>query len=205
VARSLPSFSEVQAMSSRDNPDLRVALETQRESDFDLKSAQTAFLPTLTLETDYGIEANEFALRSPQSAFPEDGRLPNLGYFLTASLTVPIWDWGTLRSKLHQAEYKQKSARVELSQTQRELLSNLYSYYNEAAVARSSMERLHRTSDLAAESLRIVTLRYQSGLSTAFEVADAETTLTQARNAYDDGLIRYRTALATLQTLTGNF
>jgi hypothetical protein len=29
--------------------------------------------------------------------------------------------------------------------------------------------------------------------------------VTQARNANDDGLARYRVALATLQTLTGTF
>jgi hypothetical protein len=34
---------------------------------------------------------------------------------------------------------------------------------------------------------------------------DAQTTLTQARNAYDDGLVRYRVALGNLQTLTGTF
>jgi hypothetical protein len=32
---------------------------------------------------------------------------------------------------------------------------------------------------------------------------DAQTTLILARNAYDDGLVRYRVALAALQTLTG--
>jgi len=37
------------------------------------------------------------------------------------------------------------------------------------------------------------------------EVVDAQTTLTQARNAYDDGLVRYRVALAALQTVTGSF
>jgi hypothetical protein len=36
-------------------------------------------------------------------------------------------------------------------------------------------------------------------------VVDAETTLTAARNAYDDGQVRYRMALANLQTLTGAF
>ncbi len=129
--------------------------------------------------------------------------LPNLGYFLTASLNVPVWDWGTLRSKLRQSEYKRDSAKLQLSQTQREILSSLYSDYNEATVARSSVETLRQTADLAAESLRLVTLRYQGGLSTVFEVSDAETTQTQARNAYDDALVRYRTALAILQTLTG--
>ena len=32
----------------------------------------------------------------------------------------------------------------------------------------------------------------------------AQTTLAQARNAYDDGLVRYRVALVLLQTLTGS-
>jgi hypothetical protein len=36
-------------------------------------------------------------------------------------------------------------------------------------------------------------------------VKDAQTTLTEARNALDDGLVRYRLALANLQTLTGAF
>jgi outer membrane protein TolC len=34
---------------------------------------------------------------------------------------------------------------------------------------------------------------------------DAQNTLTLARNAYADGQARYRTALATLQTVTGSF
>ncbi len=36
------------------------------------------------------------------------------------------------------------------------------------------------------------------------EVSDAQSTLAQARNAYDDGLARYRVALASLQILTGS-
>ncbi len=57
--------------------------------------------------------------------------------------------------------------------------------------------------DLASESLRLTLLRYQAGEATALEVVDAQTTLNQARNAYDDGLARYRVAIAQLQTLTG--
>ena len=58
---------------------------------------------------------------------------------------------------------------------------------------------------LAAESLRLINLRYQAGESTALEVVDAQNTLVQMRNAYDDAQSRYRVALATLQTVTGNF
>jgi len=203
--QALPTFPEVQTMAGRDNPDLRAAIETMREADLDVRSAQTAFLPTLTVDTDYGLEANSIGVRTRQTAFPALPPLPSIGYFLTVTLNVPVWDWGTLRSKLHQAEYKQDAARVQLSQSQRVTLSELYAAYNEAAVARAAVDKLRQTADLATESLRLVNLRYQGGASTVLDVVDAETTLATTRNAYDDGQVRYRMALANLQTLTGTF
>jgi outer membrane protein TolC len=194
-------------MAEKENPDMRVAFETAREADLDVKSAQVAFLPTLTIDADYGIEANCFGLHCGQSAFEvqKTGLLPSLGYFLTASLTVPVWDWGTLRSKLHQAEYKQQSAKALLTQAQRMDISELYATYDEAMVARAGLEEARTTAELAAEGLRLTNLRYTGGASPATEVVDAETSLVTARNAYADAQIRYRTLLATLQTFTGSF
>ena len=54
-----------------------------------------------------------------------------------------------------------------LSQTQRQLVSNLYSMYNEALTSRSAADNLRRVADLASESLRLIALRYQAGESTA--------------------------------------
>ena len=71
--------------------------------------------------------------------------------------------------------------------------------------ARAAVDTLRRASDLAAESLRLINLRYQAGESTALEVVDAQNTLVQTRNAYDDAQTRYRVAVANLQTLTGPF
>ena len=202
---ALPAFTEVQSMAAKENPTLRVAMESARQADVEAFAAKAAFLPTLTLDVDYGIEANSFALRSPIAADRALGPLPNLGYFVTAGFNVPVWDWGSLRSKLHQAKYKQEVAHAEMSQAQRTLLSELYSAYNEASVARAAFESSRRTVDLAAESLRLINLRYQAGESTALEVVDALNTQLMARNANDDAGLRYRVALATLQTLTGSF
>jgi outer membrane protein TolC len=208
-APALPPFPEIQAMAEKQNPDMRAALETAREADLDVKLAKTSFLPTLTVETDYGIEANCFALHCTRASVQDPalgvGVVPNLGYFLTAALTVPVWDWGTLRSKLHQAEYKQDAAKAALSQAKRLNVSELYATYDEALIARSALEESRRTAELAAESLRLTNLRYQAGASPATEVVDAETALVTARNAYADAQIRYRTVLATLQTFTGSF
>jgi len=131
--------------------------------------------------------------------------LPNLGYFITVNLNVPVWDWGGLRSKVHQSEARQRQAEVALTQAQRQVMSNLYSMYNEALAAKAGVDNLQHVADLAAESLRLTTLRYQAGESTALEVVDAQNTFVLARNAIDDAQVRYRVALAELQTLTGRF
>lgn len=203
--RALPPFEDIRTMAEHENPDLRVALQAQVEANLDVRAAKGAFLPTMSLDPVYGIEANAFALRSRVAADPLRGDQNNLGYFITATLTMPVWDWGALRSKLRQAEYRQQQSKVELSQAQRLLVSNLYAAYNEAITAQAAVDRLRRTADLATESLRLVNLRYQGGASTVLDVVDAQNTLTTARNAYDDAQVRYRVALSQLQTLTGSF
>jgi len=205
AAPALPAFSEMQDMAGKNNPDLRVAMEALREANVAVTVAKGAFLPSFSVEADYGIQANSFALRSVNVEFPEDGPLPNLGYFLTATATIPVWDWGALRSKLHQSENNQEQARIELSQTQRQEVANLYAEYNDATVSRNAMNTSRQAASDAAESLRLTELRYQAGESSAVDVVDAQNTLTQARTAYDDAQVHYRVALATLQTLTGPF
>lgn len=205
AAPALPPFTDVRSMAERGNPDLRMAGEALRAAGQDVRSARNAFLPSLTVDAVYGIEANEFALNSRVAAQPELGVLPNLGYFVTVNLSVPVWDWGGLRSKLHQSETRERQARTTLSQTQRQLVNNMYSMYNEALVARSAVDNLRRVADLASESLRLIALRYQAGESTAFELVDAQNIFVQARNTADDSEARYRVALAELQTLTGAF
>src|ERR1700687_6154274 len=82
-AQALPSFEEIQRMAETENPDLRVAREILHQSELDITAAKTAFLPTLVVDTDYGIEANAFATRSVVSGFASDASdrsrpLPNL-------------------------------------------------------------------------------------------------------------------------------
>jgi outer membrane protein TolC len=203
---ALPAFSEAQAMAEKENPDLRVALEAAREADLDVRLAKTAFLPTLTIDTDYGIEANCFAFgKCVQAALPTSGSVETPGYFLTAVLNLPLWDFGTLRSKLKQAEYKQETAKAQFSLARRTAVSELYATYDEAMVAKAAVEESRRTAELAQESLRLMTLRFQGGASTATDVTVAQTALITAQNAAADAQVRYRTLLATLQTFTGKF
>jgi outer membrane protein TolC len=106
---------------------------------------------------------------------------------------------------VRQTQVKARAAQVTLTQAQRSAIANLYAKYNEALVARAAVDNAQRVADLAAESLRLTNLRYGAGESTALEVVDAQNTLVQARNAFDEAGVRYRVSLADLQTLTGAF
>ena len=205
LAPALPALPEIQTMAERENPDLKAANSALRGAGLDVTLARQAYLPSLTADLAYGIEANAFALHSTVAADPQKGPVPNLGYFLTVSLNVPIWDWGTRASKVRQAVLKRNQASVELSAAQRTLVRNLQGFYAEAQTAREQVDSLQHTVDLASESLRLNALRYQAGEATILELVDAQSTLIQARNAYVDGLSRYRLAVANLQTLTGTF
>jgi len=62
---------------------------------------------------------------------------------------------------------------------------------------------LDQSVSAAAESLKLTKLRYAAGESTALEVVDAQNSYLSAETAQTDGVVRYQSALAGLQLLTG--
>jgi outer membrane protein TolC len=201
LAPPLPPISEVELQAKTKNPTLYAAFQGLRAAGYEVRAAQAAYLPTLTLDYFYGIDASRFAVHTPTP----DGPVRNLGYSAAATLNVPIWNWGANRSKVKQAEFRRQQAQVELSAARRKLLGDLQTLYSEAEAARVELDTLRQSADLAAESVRLTNLRYQGGEATALEVVDAQNTLVMARNNYDDGEARYRLAVANLQTVTGAF
>jgi len=195
----LPMLAEVQERAARDNPDLRAALALVQESNHGVFGARAGYLPSLTLDYFYGIDAATFATHTVFKG----QKFSNLGSSVVGTLVIPVWNWGATQSRVKQAELRRDQAKRELSFAQRKLLAEIRSLYAEAETALNEQEGLNRSAQLAEESLKLVTLRYQNGESTVLEVVDAQNTFALANGAYQDGAVRYRVALANLQTLTG--
>ncbi len=206
LAPPLQSFDDFARLAQVNNPDLRASSASFQAARYELLSARAGYLPSVTLDYFYGIDNNRFAtttiIQNPTPP-PDLLRVNALGYSVSATVNLPVWNWGATHSKIVQADLRRKQAQRELSLAQRKLLADIRTAHAEAEAAHSELELLKNSAELAAESLRLTTLRYQGGESTVLEVVDAQNTLTQARNGYDDGVVRYRTALANLQTLTG--
>lgn len=198
VAPPLPALEHIQALAGRQNPVLAAAQAARAQARQEVGVARGGLLPTLALDYGYGIDAARFATRNAAGD-------RNLGYQASATLAIPLFDWGANRARLHAAQLGRQQAERELSLAQRQLLANLQGYYAEAQAARDELSHLASARSLAAESLRLTALRYRSGDATILELVDAQNSVTLTRNAYDDGQVRYRVALANLQTLTGVF
>jgi outer membrane protein TolC len=192
----LPTLGEVQQQAAQNNPDIRAALETVRAAGFDVTGARAGYLPSLSFDYWYGIDAPQFAVNGPSG-------VSNLGSSVQGTLSLPIWNWGATQSRIKQAELRRDQAKRELSFAQRRLLAEIKSLYSEADTAMNELGGLSRSAELAEESLRLTTLRYKGGEATVLEVVDAQSTYAQSNAAYQDGAVRYRVALTNLQTLTG--
>lgn len=196
VPQALPTRDEVNYLASNNNPEMRSALSNLQAAHAGVLSAKAGYLPDLSLNFSYGIDAPQFAKRGP-----EDVR--NLGYSMSGTLDIPVWDWFSTQKRIKQSEIQQNLARVNLTATQRRLIATLEEAYREATTAHDQLDLLAQSVRSAEESLRLTKLRYTAGESTVLEVVDAQNTYLAAETAQTDGIFRYQTALAALELLMG--
>ncbi|HEY4089716.1 MAG TPA: TolC family protein [Bryobacteraceae bacterium] len=192
----VPALGEARNQATTGNPDVKAAEAMINQTGADVSVARYGYLPTIGLDFFYG-------LNSSVVGFYDHDHNQNVGAAAEISVNIPVWNWGATKSKVKQAQLRQDQARLDLSLTQRTLQANIAAAHAEADGALSQVSLLRDGVTYSTESLRLTLLRYQAGEATAFEVADAQTTLKQARDAYDDGLARYRIALASLRALMG--
>ncbi|UWZ84850.1 TolC family protein [Occallatibacter riparius] len=193
---ALATKADVEQAAAKGNPELKSALASLTQSGAEVLAARAAYLPSLGLNYTYGIDAPQFAVNGP------DG-VRNLGYSASVTLDIPVWDWLATQHKVKQSEIRRDAAKVVLTAAQRRLIAQIDETYSEAAAARDQLASLDASEQTAAESLRLTKLRYTAGEATVLEVVDAQGAYLTAANAREDGRVRYRTALAQLQTLTG--
>ena len=192
----LQPLETFRSLATGSSPDVKAAEASVQQQSSGVSAARSELFPAISFDYWYGINANQFAIEDPAG-----DRL--LGSSAQVQMTIPLWNWGATQSKLRQAQLRVQQAKADLTLAQRELQANVVTFYREAEMARQQVDSLRASLALATESLRLTVLRYQAGESTVLEVVDAQSTLLQARTAYDDGLVRYRVAIASLQTLTG--
>lgn len=194
---ALATREELEVVAKTSNPDVRAALANLKAAKFGVSSSIGAYLPELSLAYNYGIDSDHFAIHDANG-------IRNLGYAVSGALDIPVWDWFATRARVKESQLVRDLAKADLTATQRKTLAAFEEIYHEADVASQQIASLDRSVADAREALRLTTLRYSSGEGSVLEVVDAQTTVVTAETSRADGVVRYYTALASLQTMTGN-
>jgi outer membrane protein TolC len=201
AAPPLASREDIDAAAGQHNPELKSALAALGVSNADVLAARAAYMPDVRANVTYGIDANNFGVNGPLN--PDGTQARNLGYSASVTVNVPVWDWLATEHKVKQSEIRRQVAQVTLTNTQRQLIAKLDEAYSEAAAARDQLASLDQSVTTAAESLHLTKEAYEGGEGTVLEVVDAQNAYVTAEVAREDGRVRYETALAELQMLTG--
>ena len=188
-----PSLTDIQRLvptSILQRPQLVQAAAEQRAAREDIAVARAERLPSLTYSADEGFD-------SP-SLRPDEIR-QHSGYLLTASLRVPIFDWGLARAKQRQAEIRAESATRRFDLARREVEQQDLRTREEASSAvRRAANARSAVSD-AQRNVEISIARYRAGEAPILEVTDALTTLAQQRLNLQQALFDFEVARAQLQ------
>ena len=197
---SLPPCEDAQALASTSNPQLDAALKNAKAADKDLAAARLGYLPSLTFDYYYGLDANQFAT---EFTLPNGRVAQNLGYSALGSLTVPIFTWGSTWSKVRDAKSLKQVAQTNLDYARRKSIGDFELFYSEAQVAAHDLHVRQQAYDDAVESRKLTLLQYRAGAATALEVVTSESAVDTESGALYDAKTRFSTAIANLATLTG--
>jgi len=149
---------------------LNESLRAQQEQ---LRIAKSAWIPTISLSSQYG-----------RVAFPSSG-LPDLGNFLTnwtvsLTATVPLFTGGRIRGTTLVAEAAVREAEARYEQVREAASLDAQQALALLTQAQAALAASQGTSGQAARAYNIAEVRYREGLSTQVELNDSRLLLQQA-------------------------
>jgi outer membrane protein, multidrug efflux system len=175
-------------------PDILAAEEALRGAGANIEAARKAFLPRLTLTTLLGFASPEL------SQLFDSGRL---AWSLQPGVGVPLFDGGRLRSGVELAESQQRILVDQYKATIRQA-------FREVSDALVAFERLSQQREAARrvaianrERLRLSQVRYLAGISSYFEVLDAERQLFDSEMALSQTIRANHQAVVQLYRALG--
>jgi len=202
---ALDASSIVEVRDLGEVPEVSSARADARAADAALAIARAERRPHLDLSADVGFWGSDTSrlvpldlkLTHPDATFADRVRR-DAGYSVTLFLTWPIFDFGTIRARIAQADLTLRQAQQKIEVARRDARLKWEQ-------ARSTLETLQREIDLlskAAPAARDASLeaesRYRGGAATSLEVLDAYASAVDALVRLSDATSRYRIARALL-------
>ncbi len=156
--------------------------------------AQSAYLPSLALVADYGLQGETYRLSREDDYWMVSG-------VLQWNLFSGLSD----RARVAGARLEQRKLTAALEETRRRIELHVEQSYHSATSAYEALVPAQLASRSAAEAFRMVTRKYDQGVASQIEYLDARTTLTSARTGETIARYEYLIRLAELESAAATF
>jgi outer membrane protein TolC len=156
-----------------------------------LKAARAERLPNANISANYGIQ----------------GVTPNQGgngvFGATASVNIPIWQGGRIKSDVVQAQAVVDQRRAEYQDQRGVVEMDIRNAYINSTVASEQVRVSEANRKLALATLRQSQDRFSAGVANSVEVVQSEETLASAERDYVNSLFSQNLAKVSLWRATG--
>lgn len=125
-------------------------------------------------------------------------------YDVGLNLQWNFFDGGAARAAATQAEKDGESAENQFADQRNQIRFDVENAFFQLKANQNNIVTSTKGEELAAESLRLARLRFQSGVGTQTEVIDAQTELTRARGEKLSSIIEYNQSYADLTRQVSN-
>ncbi|MBV9960208.1 MAG: TolC family protein [Acidobacteria bacterium] len=195
ISQDLPTASDFMSYTEevlKSRPELAQIDAQKRAAQAEASTARRERLPQLGYTVNGGFDAGDFR---PLSKYA--------GGSATVTLTIPIFDFGGSKSRETQARLRAQALDMQREMTVRLLQQE---FYTARAAALSALTRIRETETGANEAQRnlmLVFARYRAKKATITDVVDAQAAYAEARLAYFQAIVDYRTARFRLEQNLG--
>ncbi len=193
--RTIPDFDSIISQARRSMPDWQISKMNVDMARYNVKLAQGAFMPTVSLNAGYG-GGWLSALTRPSSSFSANSSL-SLG------VNIPILNNGSLSTQLKQSKIALQQAELEHQQAMMDITSQVENVY---IATRQALNR-YRGSEALMEaykaSYEVYVMKYSEGAVTTVELLQQEERYLSALNDYLQSKYSYLLAEKQLDIYTG--
>lgn len=188
---TVADFSSYTEEIIRNRPELALLDAQKRAAQEEVTAARRARLPQLSYSINGGFDAGDFR---------PVGRYAGSSAIVT--LNVPVFNFGT-SSRITQSRLRAQALDVQRESLLRQLRQE---FYTSRAAAFSALVRIRETqaqTGAAQRNVTIILARYRQRKSSITEVVDAQAAYADARLAYYQAIVDYRTSRIRLETNLG--
>ena len=169
-----------------------------------IKLAQSGYMPTASLDASTNLNKNErYGNYSSDAIGSHHSKSYSGNNYVGVSVNMPIFSGGATMSQVEQAQHNFVSYSEKLESTNRSVINQVRSSYNNIASSISSIKAYQQAVVSAESSLEATSSGYQVGTRTIVDVLNATTQLYSSKRNLSDAKYNYLTSLLQLKYAVG--